>query len=69
MDVENFQRRRSKSQRAKEDYDRFGKFTAKHLRVRENLMARVEDSSSRNMCGETPSSSNRSKGAGKSKKR
>ena len=42
MDSENFQRRRNKSQRAKEEYDRFGKFTAKHLRTREALMTRVQ---------------------------
>jgi hypothetical protein len=70
MDADNFQRRRSKSQRAKEDYDRFGKFTAKHLRIRENLMARVDDPCTRNnMGGEALSSNSPTKGAGKSRKR
>lgn len=47
-----FQKRRTKSLREKESYDRFGKFSSKHLRVREHMVVRSSEGASLQAAGE-----------------
>lgn len=47
-----FQKRRTKSLREKESYDRFGKFSSKHLRIREHVVVKSMEGVSTQAAGE-----------------